>query len=169
MKCEDHINNVELSGHDFSKGIILSIGRALLLENKANQMANVPLIVKSGIACLMYRSCVGSLFNDILMEKKITITHSNITLIEKKLKYALEYFAEWYKCRDVRKQDRDEVRSKMWEKSVISGTTYEILFLGVLGFIGYCKYILGKYAHIHFVPVMHSNTSSIESHFSLMR
>ena len=43
------------------------------------------------------------------------------------------------------------------------------MHLGCIGFLGYIKYMLHNYPELHYVPVLHANTSSLESHFSLMR
>lgn len=53
-------------------------------------------------------------------------------------------------------------------KSFISGITYYNMCLGITGFIEYAKYILYTNPDMKFVPNFHSNTSTIESHFSLM-
>ena len=43
------------------------------------------------------------------------------------------------------------------------------MHLGAIGFLGYCKYTLEKNPNLEYVPVLHANTSSLESHFSLTR
>ena len=169
LKCEDHVINYKLTGKEISIGMTLSTKRACILECKAHEIENVPLNIKSGIACLMYRAHVGALFNELLMDKHVRINRSNVGLMEKKIMHALDYMTQWYSCREIRRNDNNKEKSKMWEKSVLSCTTYDILFLGSLGFIQYCKYMLDKYPNIHFIAVLFSNTSSIESHFSLMR
>ena len=40
--------------------------------------------------------------------------------------------------------------------------------LGAIGYIEYSRYILAKYLEIEYIPSLHSNTSSLEAHFSLM-
>ena len=58
---------------------------------------------------------------------------------------------------------------KIWEKSVISNITIYNMFLGAIGFIEYVKMILRRFQWVTYIPMSHSNTSSLESHFSLMR
>ena len=89
--------------------------------------------------------------------------------MESKIRYVMSYFAEWYACRKKRKDHIDINVRNVWEKSVMSNITYYIMHLGCIGFLGYCKYMLDKYKSLHYIPILHANTSSLESHFSLMR
>ena len=58
---------------------------------------------------------------------------------------------------------------KIWEKSVISNITIYNMFLGAIGFIEYVKMILRRFQWVTYIPMSHSNTSSLELHFSLMQ
>ena len=88
---------------------------------------------------------------------------------QKRIEYLLQYFVNWYNCRNLRKVDSDPNVSKIWEKTVITEITYTVMLLSVMGFHDYCAYMFEKYCHILYIPALHSNQSSIESHFSLMR
>ena len=81
----------------------------------------------------------------------------------------MSYFAEWYACRKTRKDHIDINVINIWDKGVMSNITYYIMHLGCIGFLGYCKYMLKTNHNLVYVPVLHANTSSLESHFSLMR
>ena len=54
-------------------------------------------------------------------------------------------------------------------KTFLSAVTFYDLCHGICGFIEYAKYILENYYHVMYIPFIHSNTSSLESHFSLMQ
>ena len=149
-------------------GMLLSIKRAKFLIDLTTRQ-ECSLEIKSGIACLEFRAYAGALYNETLMNSDLTFTHVNIKQMENRIKKILEYFSDWFKCRDTRKKDPDKNKREMWEKSVMSPTTYYVMHLGALGYIEYCKYMLEKYPEIKYIPTLHSNTSSLESHFSLMR
>ena len=51
----------------------------------------------------------------------------------------------------------------------MSEITFYNMCLGISGFIEYSKFILENYNFVKHVNVFHTNTSSLEAHFSLMR
>ena len=117
----------------------------------------------------MYRAHIGALVNEICMNKKMKFTQSNLKSMESRIRYVFQYFSKWYDCRKTRK-DSDNIHVKnIRDKIVISSITYYVMHIGTIGFLGYCKYMLEKNLYLEYVPVLHANTSSIESHFSLMR
>ena len=169
LKCSTEIGNLQLTCENLTAGMTIEVKRVIYLESRAITNSNTPLHVKSGIASLMFRVHAGVLFNEIFMNNKIKFTRQNIGDLERKIRYVLAYFTKWYDCRNARKLDKDMKKYRMWGKSVMSSVTYYIMFLGSLGFLGYCKYMLNTYPKLQFIIALHSNTSSIESHFSLMR
>ena len=60
-----------LSDTEIVNGETLEIKRAYYLERRASEIVDVSLAVRSGIACLVYRSHIGALFNELFMNKKI--------------------------------------------------------------------------------------------------
>ena len=91
-----------------------STKRACILECKAYKIENVPLNIKSGIACLLYRAHVGALFNEILMDKHVRINQSNVGIMEKKIMHVLNYMTQWYSCREIRRNNNNKEKRKMW-------------------------------------------------------
>ena len=105
----------------------------------------------------------------LFLNRKINITRDNIGKIENRIKYLLSYFIDWYMCRDKREKSKDSYGGKLWSSSVLSPITYYNMRLGVIGFLEYCKYVLHNFPTVIDILILHSNQSSIEAHFSLMR
>ena len=88
--------------------------------------------------------------------------------MDSRIRYVFQYFAKWYDCRETSKvSDRRNIK-KLWDKRVITSVPYYVMHLGAIGFLGYCKFILQKNPNLEYTPMLHANTSSLESHFSLM-
>ena len=125
--------------------------------------------MKSDISCLQFRTYVGALYNELFLNKKVKITRDNIGKIENRIKYLLSYFIDWYRCREKREKSKDSYGGKLWSSSVLSPITYYNMRLGVIGFLEYSKYVLCNYPDVSAILILHSNQSSLEAHFSLMR
>ena len=169
LNCEQEIAKLKVDKTGERNGKCTYTKRVNALVIKSNEKPNTTLFVKSNISCLQFRTYVGALFNDIYMQKKVQFNRSNIENIEIRIKYILSYFFNWYKCRENREKCKDSYEGKLWNSSVLSPITYYNIRLGVIGFLEYSKYLLFKYHHVEFIPCLHSNTSSLEAHFSLMR
>ena len=126
-------------------------------------------MIKAGVANIMYRSHVAEIFNELFMEKHTNINRQNVVFIEHRLKFILLYFKKWDSKKVERKKDKETWSNKTWEQTFLSAVTFYNLCHGICGFIEYAKYILENYDHVMYIPFIHSNTSSLESHFSLMQ
>ena len=168
MNVEDELTRIQLTLEETESGMLLSIKRANFLFDLTTK-TECSSHTKSGISCLQFRAYAGVLYNKTLMNKDLKFNRLNVMQMEKRIKYILQFFGDWFDCRQSRQIDPDEHKRKMWEKSVLSTTTYYVMHLGALGYIGYCKYMLDKYPEVKYIPSLHSNTSSLEAHFSLMR
>ena len=138
-------------------------------EKRACEMRNVSLVIRSSISCHMYMAHVCALFDEIYMNKKIIFLSLNIVLMESKIRYVMSYFVEWYGCRKTRNFHININVGKILHKGVMFNITYYIMHLGCIGFLGYCKCRIKTNHNIFYIPVLHANTSSLESHLSLMR
>ena len=168
LGCKKEILDIQLSPLELSLGVCLRTKRATILAKKAQTLRDVSMSVKSGIADLLFRAYGGALYNGLFMKKDMKFDRSNIDYQERRINYILKFFTSWYECRDVRKLDSDPCVRQNWEKSVLSDITYNVMMSSVMGFYGYSQYMLNNYPNVSFVPALHSNTSSLESHFSLM-
>ena len=69
LNCEKEIIDVELSPLELSLGACLLTKRATILAKKAQEVENVSMYVKSGIADLLFRPYGGALYNGLFMKK----------------------------------------------------------------------------------------------------
>ena len=79
------------------------------------------------------------------MKKHMKFDRSNIDDQEKRIRYVLKFFTSWYYCRDARKLDSAPEIRKLWDKTVLSGVTYNAMVSSIMGFHGYCRYMLNEY------------------------
>ena len=169
MDCLETIQKMKVSSKDLKKGMCLTLKCCYKLKEISMSKDNVGLAVKAGVADLMYRSHVAEIFNELFMGKHKNINRENVDSIECRLKYILLYFKEWNSKKEERKTDKENWGDKKWEQTFLSPITFYNLCHGICGFIEYAKYILDHYDHVKYIPFIHSNTSSLEAHFSLMR
>ena len=169
MDCLDTILKLEVTQEELAEGWCLTLKRCYKLKEISMTQENVSLMVKAGVADIMYRSHVAEIFNELFMNKHTNINHQNVASIKRRLKLILLYFKKWNSKKEERKKDKDTWSKKTWEQSFLSPVTFYNLCHGICGFIEYAKYILENYDHVMYIPFIHSNTSSLESHFSLMR
>lgn len=108
---------------------------------------------------------VGAIFNDFFLNSKVMITRDNIDAYEKMIKtFVGDFYDQWYENIDPGAVRKDRL------KHFISSITYKNLRLSMRGFFEYCRLALFKASNpTDFVLVSHSNSSSIESVFSLAR
>ena len=114
--------------------------------------------IQSSLNTLEYCSVMGAIFNDFFLNSKVTITRENIDAYDAMIKrFVSNFFDPWYESADQLKH-------------FISSITYKNLRLSVRGFFEYCRLALfTSKVPSDFVLVSHSNSSSIESVFSLAR
>ena len=161
--------NQMVSGHEMVEDVrLLNVGRCHILNHLANTSGNVSLHVKSGIAELTYRAHVGCLFNETFMNRHRKLERCNFSDEKQKIKKILNYFKYWNECKHERSKKTDLWGDKLWEKSFMSDITFGMLITSVEGFLDYAHFVLGE-EFANYIPYLHSNSSVIESFFSVMR
>ena len=60
------------------------------------------------------------------------------------------------------------MKANLSNSSLLSPITYYNLQLETIVFLEYSNYLLFNYPQVEFIPCLHSNTSSLEAHSSLM-
>jgi hypothetical protein len=122
--------------------------------------------IRSCLNTLEYSTVVGAIFNDFFLNSKVMITRDNIDAHEAMIKtFVDDFYDRWYASI----QHSGAVRKDQL-KYFISSITYKNLRSSVRGFFEYCRLVLFKSSNSPaFVLVSHSNSSSIESVFSLAR
>ncbi|KAI2499323.1 hypothetical protein MHU86_15167 [Fragilaria crotonensis] len=126
---------------------------------------HTPYHIRSALNTLEYTSVVGAIFNDFFLNREVTITKDNIDAHEAMIKtFVDEFYDKWYENLDVGLTKKDR------SKHFVSSITYKNLRMSVRGFFEYCRLALFKSSNPpDFILVSHSNSSSIESVFSLAR
>ncbi|KAI2494045.1 hypothetical protein MHU86_20488 [Fragilaria crotonensis] len=121
--------------------------------------------IRSCLNTLEYTSVVGAIFNDFFLNSKVMITRDNIDAYETTMKtFVGNFYDRWYDSIDPSETRKNRL------KHFISSITYKNLRLSMRGFFEYCRLALFKSSNPpEFVLVSHSNSSSIESVFSLAR
>ena len=153
--CTKEISNAVVTDQELDLCMCLQTKRADILVKNQGNLEIYRLSVKSAISCLQFRVYSAALYNEFFLNKNIKFKRSNIVRIEKRIKYILDWFTEWFNSRDIRKKNHNEGISKIWEKSVMSIVTFQVMHLGSFGFLGYCKYVLDNCSDVKFVPIIH--------------
>ena len=99
------------------------------------------------------------------MNKAGKVKRENIEEKTDMMKYCLKYFADWEKAVGEMKEEK-----KVKEKFFVAQVTYKNLRMMVVGFLSYCREVLFNVDNpVAYVPFLHSNQSSIEATFSMVR
>ena len=169
INCANEVTNAVITDQELELGMCLQTKQTDILLNKSQEVPNINPSVQSAISCLQFRVYSSALYIQLFLNKDVQLNRKNIKRIRKRIEYILKWFTEWFNQRDIRKQDLNQEIRTNWEKSVMSIITFQVMHLGEFGFLGYAEYILDNCPDVYYVPVLHSNTSSLEAHFSLMR
>jgi len=129
----------------------------LAVLKEANKTACGNSITSATLATIEYCTHVAIIFNENLMNAKLSLSMDNIDEREGKVRQSMEYFQEW-------KRDADQSQNN---KAFLSMITYSNLRICVAGFFAYARLVL--HSGVEFVPMLHSNTSILEALFSLVR
>jgi len=109
------------------------------------------------LATIEYCTHVGIIFIETLMNAELSLCRDNICQRENLVEQSMKYFEEW-------KHETDEAHN---QKAFLSMITFNDLRICVNGFFAYAHLVLES--GIEFVPMLHSNTSILESLFSQVR
>ena len=119
---------------------------------------------RNPIPTLQFMVCIHELFNCCFMNKQMNINRENIDKVYRFVEHRLNKIGIWHQAAmDRRSTD------KGWEKTFMSSITWGNLRASIVGFLGYSKYMLGRYSEIRFICALSANTSVIESIFAEQR
>jgi len=157
-------HNLEYIGVDFE--------RVQILKSRAATM-NCDVGIKQELSTLEFCVVVGDIFNSILLCKEERFSESNIVSLERFLRSRTEYFAKMRRAHITRKNDgRFNGETRSWQRTGIAFETFRNFSLTVSGFVAYAKSMIKISAQVMprlYIPCLHSNQSTIESLFSLIR
>mmetsp|Transcript_27908 Transcript_27908/g.41164 ORF Transcript_27908/g.41164 Transcript_27908/m.41164 type:complete len:276 (-) Transcript_27908:315-1142(-) len=164
------IHLFKTSAHDLQY-VGVDLERVKILKSKAAAVT-CDAAIKQDIRTLEFCVVVGDIFNSILLCKQERINESNINS-ERFLRTRTEYFARMRRAHLARKDDaRFNGETRSWQRTGIASETFRNFSLTVSGFIAYAKEMIRISAQIMpglYIPLLHSNQSTIESLFSLIR
>ena len=97
------------------------------------------------------------------------VIHLNLNLEEEQARMvkSLSYFDDWYNWSKQQTTQVWAVHKK--HQLFISTVTYRNMKVAITGFFGYADKLLTNKKSVYFVPMLHSNQSSIEAFFSYIR
>jgi hypothetical protein len=108
---------------------------------------------------------VGIIFNETFMMRGSVINKTNIDHFQPLMSSTLEYFETW-RTRQLQLRTLDD---KEWKRKFLSPITYLHLRIGIAGFFSYVRIVLNEQNGPSYVPFLHSNSSTIEAWFSMVR
>jgi hypothetical protein len=126
--------------------------------------------IASDLSYLELAVTIHRIYIQRLMNMDWGLTLSNIDAEVEQLKDCLQYFEYWqlgiaeYKKTDV------SITRKNRERMFISTQTYRNMKFSICGFVEYARYMLSRYPEsLPYVNAGHSNTSALESRFSVVK
>ena len=160
-----------------SKHDLLYVGadyeRVQILKSTAKTLANCEESVRQQLATLEFCVVVGDIFNCVLLCKDERLCNKNIVSMERFLRSRTGYFARMRRAHIIRKNDaRFNGETRSWQRTGIAFETFRNFSIAVSGFVAYSKSIIDISSRTMpslYIPCLHSNQSSIESLFSLIR
>ena len=120
--------------------------------------------IASDLASLLFMVHIQSLFHDLFMSKHEKITQENCGIVEKLVKGYLSYFEDWKRAQMKRKRANVDG----WERTFLAHQTWKNMRHALCGFVHFSKYMVEKRG-VKYVPMLLSNSSSLESRFSRQR
>ena len=120
--------------------------------------------IASDLASLLFMVHIQSLFHDLFMCKQEKITKDNCDTVENLVKGYLSYFEEWKRAQMKRKR----ANLDGWEQSFLAHQTWKNMRHALCGFVHFSKYMI-KERGVKYVPMLLSNSSSLEARFSCQR
>jgi len=149
--------------NDITESYIPTVYRTRLDILKAFNQSHGDSVTTTKLSTLEYCVNVAILFNETLLNCKVFFNHENIKMHETNLQTSLQYFENWKNyCDSIGDND-----------GFLPMITYNNLRSTVCGFFAYAKLIVsnrvGGMGPMIYVPSLHSNQSTLESWFSLVR
>jgi hypothetical protein len=103
------------------------------------------------------------------MNKRWKLTLKNINKEEEQLKDCLQFFEQWWLDTVEYRKDDGTISRQHRELFFLSTQTYRNMKFSICGFVEYARDVLSHHPTILFVTSGHSNTSTLESRFSLAK
>jgi hypothetical protein len=154
LHCEDDILDLpKKTAFDMYKHIVPFL--------RLQMTPHTPYHLQSALNTLEYTCVVGAIFNEFFLNSEVRVTLDNIEQSEKNMMELLGFFDKWYE------EEPNEPTSA--RKSFISATTYKNMRTSIRGFFEYCRVAFQRTDPPKYVLISHSNSSSIESVFALVR
>jgi len=127
--------------------------------------------IQSEVAYLEFGISVHRVYIQRFMNRAWVLNKDNVDEEEAQLRDALQFFEEWRTNVAELQKDNVSVTRKERERLFISLKTYKNMKFGICGFFRYARDMLFNHpdAHIRYIPAGHSNTSALESRFSISK
>ena len=105
------------------------------------------------------------------MNKSWKLFRGNIEAEEEQLQDCLQYFEQWRLGTAEYRSNDESITRKLRERFFLSTQTYRNMKFAVCGFFQYSRVLLNHPSaqKVGFVPSGHSNTSALESRFSMVK
>lgn len=113
---------------------------------------------------ILFMCFVHELFHEVLLNKYLKVTKSNIHELRCFVNFRLGYFAQW---RHFLGLNDESTSTASW--NFVPNQTWRSLRACCNGFLHYSENLLRKNVHITYVPMLHFNTSTLESFFGYVR
>jgi len=159
LKCSDEMFMTDITNHNIPT--IYKTRLAILMQYQ-QECGNV--ITASKICTVEYCIHVAIIFNETLLNRNVYINSDNILKHKMNLCQSLKYFEDWKNsCSNTVNESN----------SFLPMITYNNLRIAVCGFMAYARMVVMdgvvQAGTKIYIPALHSNTSTLESWFSLVR
>ena len=150
-------------------------GEKLRIQLLEIQRMDTPLdrqmVVASEIAYLEFAITVHRMYIQRFMNKSWKLFRGNIEAEEEQLQDCLQYFERWRLGTAEYRSNDESITRKLRERFFLSTQTYRNMKFAVCGFFQYSRVLLNHPSaqKVGFVPSGHSNTSALESRFSMVK
>ncbi len=150
-------------------------GEKLLLQLQALQRVNLPEdkrnVIQSDIAYLEVAVTVHRIYNERFMNNAWGLTRKSIDSEEEQLKDCLQFLETWRQGTKEYQKDDESIRRQVRERFFLSTKTYRNMKFAICGFVQYARHMLHALPSnkIQYVNSGHSNTSALESRFSIAK
>lgn len=120
---------------------------------------------RSPIETMLFLSFVNDLFINLFLEKHVSINRRNFEAISTFIGSRMRYFSDWR----ISNFEQCEPGQIISPKSFLSVQTWRALRFTISSFLHYSKALLEENPTIIYVPMLHTNTSTLESLFASIR
>ena len=135
-----------------------------LLEDKHQAIASDLEYLKFAVT-VVHRMYIQRFF----MNSSWKLTLDTIAAEESEIRDCLQFFEKWREDTAEYKRDDVSISSRSRERFFVSLQTYRNMNFAVCGFFEYARDVLNNHPSIKYVTSGHSNTSALESRFSIAK